>query len=557
MAGGKVSARQKMINMMYLVLLAMLAMNVSKEILDSFEILKLKLYNSAATAEENAGDLIKAMKAEIDEEVDNQGKRDNVGLKDSLDLVRGRTTALINELNAHVVEMETIAGKDETTGEIEKKDELEKNYQYWMGDNDVANGGRGNGKAFELRNNMDQYNAFLRKVYNDNVKDKERQLPERKLEDQVGKEGKTKSWEQYTFDGPVVANMAMLEALKVDVLEKQKELLTLLNERLGVAVFKADKVIALVAPEANIVPAGLEYRAKLFAVLSSDNIKPTFSSSMGAVKPDSSGSFGNLVIPASGGVIPKGKAEGVQAWTATVKVPKATGGTEDLQVSGKFTVRRPEIVVTSASIQILYRNCGNDVNIDVPALGDLYNPQVTAQGGSVTQSPQNKKLFRVVPTAGKCRVHVASNTNGRKIDIGDVDYTVIRPPKPAIRALMANGQPYNGSTFIPKRSGIFIQIEPDGDFRSALPRDARYGITGATVLAQLSLGPPQTVNQVGGASDAVGTRVKVALGRQVASANDGTTVFVRVEGVYRINFAGKQITENFSELERTIKFNVK
>mgnify|MGYP006268180859 CR=1 FL=1 len=557
MAGGKLSPRQKMINMMYLVLLALLAMNVSKEILDSFTILKAKLYNSAATAEQNANEFVSNMKDEIDEEVENQGKRDNIGLKDTLDRVKGQTMGVIKALNDHIVAMEEIAGVDPETGEVERKDELEKNYQYWMGENDVANGGRGNGAAFELRNQIDTYKAFIRTIYNANAKDESRKMKPEPLEDQVGKGGETKTWEKYTFDGPVVANMAMLEALKVDIFEKEKELLELLNERLGVATFKADKVVALVAPEANIVPAGLQYRAKLFAVLSSDNIKPQFSSSVGDVKPDSNGSVGVLTIPASGSVIPKGKAEGVQSWSATVKVPKATGGYEDLSVSGKFTVRRPEIVVTSASIQILYQNCGNDVNIDVPALGDLYNPVVSAQGGAVQQSPQNKKLFRVVPTGSRCRVNVASNTNGRKIDIGSVDYTVIKPPKPAIRALMANGRPYNGSTFIPKRSGIFVQVEPDADFRSALPRDARYGITGATVLAQLSLGPPQKVNQVGGLSDAVGNRLKVALGRQVASARDGTTVFVRVEGVYRINFAGKKIKENFSELERTIKFNVK
>src|SRR4051812_23304853 len=39
MAGGKLSPRQKMINMMYLVLTALLAMNVSKEILNSFALL--------------------------------------------------------------------------------------------------------------------------------------------------------------------------------------------------------------------------------------------------------------------------------------------------------------------------------------------------------------------------------------------------------------------------------------------------------------------------------------------------------------------------------------
>ena len=36
MAGGKMSARQKMVNLMYLVFIAMLAMNMSKEVLSAF-----------------------------------------------------------------------------------------------------------------------------------------------------------------------------------------------------------------------------------------------------------------------------------------------------------------------------------------------------------------------------------------------------------------------------------------------------------------------------------------------------------------------------------------
>ena len=39
MAGGKETPRQKMIGMMYLVLTALLALNVSKDILDAFAII--------------------------------------------------------------------------------------------------------------------------------------------------------------------------------------------------------------------------------------------------------------------------------------------------------------------------------------------------------------------------------------------------------------------------------------------------------------------------------------------------------------------------------------
>ena len=43
MAGGKMSARQKMINLMYLVFIAMLAMNMSKEVLSAFGFMNEKL----------------------------------------------------------------------------------------------------------------------------------------------------------------------------------------------------------------------------------------------------------------------------------------------------------------------------------------------------------------------------------------------------------------------------------------------------------------------------------------------------------------------------------
>jgi hypothetical protein len=45
MAGGKLSARQKMINLMYLVFIAMMAMQMSKEVLTALEIWRLNLPN--------------------------------------------------------------------------------------------------------------------------------------------------------------------------------------------------------------------------------------------------------------------------------------------------------------------------------------------------------------------------------------------------------------------------------------------------------------------------------------------------------------------------------
>ena len=169
MAGGKLSPRQKMINMMYLVLMALLALNVSKEILDAFENLRNKLNNSYVQASANATEFINSMKTEIDEEVKNQNKTTNVGLKDTLDLIANKSQGLVEILNSHITEMDKIAQLDPVTGEYQAKDQTETNYRYWMGPNDLANDRRGNGKASELREEMDKYFEFLTSIYNLNA----------------------------------------------------------------------------------------------------------------------------------------------------------------------------------------------------------------------------------------------------------------------------------------------------------------------------------------------------------------------------------------------------
>ena len=58
MAGGKMTPRQKMINMMYLVLLALLALNVSQEVLNAFHLVNNGLIHSnKSLAEKTSGDM--------------------------------------------------------------------------------------------------------------------------------------------------------------------------------------------------------------------------------------------------------------------------------------------------------------------------------------------------------------------------------------------------------------------------------------------------------------------------------------------------------------------
>ena len=113
MATGNTSNRQRMINMMYLVLLALLALNVSADVLDAFAELKQRLATSAEQADEMSADFAASMTAAIDNEVEKLDKTDNLGLKDTLTQVRSRTHELIQFIDRHATKLHAIAEWDE------------------------------------------------------------------------------------------------------------------------------------------------------------------------------------------------------------------------------------------------------------------------------------------------------------------------------------------------------------------------------------------------------------------------------------------------------------
>lgn len=557
MASGKLTPRQKMINMMYLVLMALLALNVSKEILDAFEIIKGGLSRSAALAAENSQNIMSAMKEKVAEEKIDR----NMGIPDTLNLINSKTAEIIGLINEYQAKMDEFADKDPATGELKRKDEMEANFQFWMGQGQAAtaNDGRGSGAAKELKDKINEYFAFLADMKRANYlrpEDKAK-VEAQTLPDEVeGQDGMSKSWELYHFDGPVVANMAILEHLKQDLYSEQKEALDVINERLGTVTFKIDKIIPINSPVSTIVPSGLQFETRLSVGISSSSIVAQYSSPNGSVQPQDDGTA-ILTIPASASAIPQGKNEGKQSYTATINVPKSTGGTESLSVTGEFTVRKPEVKITSATVQNLYRECANDVEIDVPALGNFYNPSVKVSSGSIQSSPRSKTTFRIIPTGSKCVVSVSNVLNGKTSLIDNVAYNVISPPRPALN-MRVNGQNTNGSVPIPKNSRIDVVVVPDPEFKAALPNDARYEISSIAVKAGLSLGPPTTVNNLNLSGQDATKPIPIRLGAQVAQAPSNTKVYIEIEDIYRKNFQNKLIRERlFSLSDKTLSIVVR
>lgn len=74
MAGGNLSPRQKMINLMYLVFIAMLALNMSKEVLSAFGLMNEKIESSNTKANTNNANIFAALELKASEHPDKFGE---------------------------------------------------------------------------------------------------------------------------------------------------------------------------------------------------------------------------------------------------------------------------------------------------------------------------------------------------------------------------------------------------------------------------------------------------------------------------------------------------
>jgi gliding motility-associated protein GldM len=555
MADAKASPRQKMINMMYLVLTALLALNVSKEVLQSFETLGISLRETAKIVTANNEDFAEQIKDAVLKEVEGGNKKnENLLLLTDSVLLESRDINKYLQGLLDTLKRPEFGNADPVTGSVEKKDETTSNQNLFLGIDDAANGGRGNGEAMRLKDRLDGYvawaNAFMANQLKDSTQFTPIALAPQDDPAITNPENKSKTWEYFTFhDVPLIANIALLEKFKSDINIIETRVLNVIKMRLSNITFKIDSLIAVDAPVSQIVPAGLQFETKLYVSMASSEVKPTFEGP--GIKTDASGNFAIMSVGAQGGFA-EGQNEKKQAYSATIKVPKADGSFAVLPVKGEFTVRKPEVVITSKSVQNLYRACGNKINIDVPALGDLYNPVISASGGGeVIPDAGNKKVFTIVPQGKECVVGVVSNTNGQNLKIDDVKYSVIPPPRPAIQ-LIANGKVYDGVSPIPPKSTLQMKIIPDKDFLEKLPADARYEMSMVTVKAQIGLGTPKTIVSQNGTGKDGRVGVSLPLGVSLQNAAPGTKIFVEIDKVFRINFKNQKVEESFGMTEKLV-----
>ena len=587
MAGGKETPRQKLIGMMYLVLLALLALQVGAEILVKFFELNQSLSSFTQDSQGKSEQLLSVITKKVSER--GNKKEEAAALKDANKLHKA-STSLISYVDSLKTAMITLTGgymEDGITPAGMKNTDAPG--MLFLGDN------KGTPLGKELESKFDAYIDETNTIYSHVLKAihayKEessisKENPVRKGEavwataykklmyatDSVitvapskdssgyrssyypsmtlnGKEDpnfmnnedqKKKSWLELAFDHtPQIACLAFLTEKQSKIAAYEGEILAQIKNSVGASDFKFDEVFAMALPNSNVVAAGMDYEAQMFITASSTSITPTMKFQGKEIAVDGNGR-GSVKFRASGGSYDKdGRVK--KTWKGEVTIPKPTGGGDTtFFLNQEYTVTKPVIQVQSGSVSALYKNCGNDLKILVPALGSSYKPVFGISGGGTARPGRNVGDVTIVPTGKKATITVSSGGS----TIGSETFQVRPIPKPEL-VILASGKEVKAANFKNGMScprSLNIKIKPEPTFAGFLPKDANYYVEEFEVLLAAGKRPLGKKEIKNSGKKNMSSTAKIA--DLASKAKEGMRLIIEVKTVSRKNFQNKKEAVN-------------
>lgn len=605
MAGGKETPRQKMIGMMYLVLTALLALQIKDTVLEKFVLIENGLeVSNAAFLDYNQQTLER-----IQSDVSNQGNKDgDLAVQKVAENVRSLTIELTNYLEELKIEVgKASAGGD--TSNIYERSTLKK---YEEPSNYLVN----KGNAEILKQKLDEYpgkvNALIDYLGKGGMSAEWMQSIAIDANDikfyENNAEAKGEDYAHFNFyKAPLASVLAQLTFYKNQIYSKESEALNKLRGLVGTAVTASssgvpdaasvqplassstssssegndtsndnvsntpstrpssggssgtasteikqedllqrqfagiDYAQATILSESNLVTAGLDFNAQAFLTLGNSSLEPEIKLNGNPVDVVNGRGVINFKTSAQPSEY---DANGLATKSFEVSITAAdgTGETITRTTRHEYQVAQPVIDVRSQAVEVLYLGCLNNLNINVPALGPAYQPSFRVTGGTYKAGSQKGQIL-VDPSQREVKIDVSSSG----LYIGSREFQAKAVPLPRLDA-RPNGQPYNANNGLDEKpTNIALFLAPDADFQERYPQDANFLVSkGSVTLAR----GKQTKRTIPIAS----TTARVDLSPIISLMQSGDRIVVYVEEIVRVNYDNKQIPIPF-RADATLNIN--
>ena len=391
MAGGNLTPRQKMINLMYLVFIAMLALNMSKEVLSAFGLMNEKFEAANEAAKLTNEQMMQALDTKAAE-----AKGEFAVAAETAHKVQAATKKFYDFIGT--LKAETLKHVEPENGKLpyesmDKGDNLDNSW--FIGDGYTK---RGN----EVMSAIETYKADMKnalgseKKYSAILNQVNKSFD---VSDVTTKDGLKDKFLNYHFKGfPAIASLAKLSAWQSDVKKAESDVISAALGKAAVQAASYSNYQAIVVLEKNAYFQGENVKGKVVLGRYDENTKPTSFQGPGKLE------NGQAVISLTAGGVGEQSINGQFTFLED-------GKTIPLKFEGKYVVvpRPNEATISADKMNVVYRGVVNPMTISFAGVSDN-NVTVSAPGLTKAGRPG---AYNMSPGAGR---EVVINVNGKLND---------------------------------------------------------------------------------------------------------------------------------------------
>ncbi len=411
----RISPRQKMINLMYVVLMAMLALNVSSDVLNGFSLVSEGLNKSTQNANQvNQG---------IYDEFEQQMKSNPAKVKqwyERAQYVRSISDSLYNlseELKTAIVRESD--GKDGDVENIKNREDLEASTQVMLAP--------GKGRGRELYDRINSYREQIIQMVTD---EKKRDIISSNLSTELPQKAQLlgKNWQEYMFENmPTAAAVTLLTKLQSDVRYAEGEVLHNLISNVDMKDVRVNLLEAYVIPNSQTVVQGGRFSAQIFMAAVDTTQRPTIY--VGGRQIKSEQGIYETICNQTGDFSLNGYIEMIDGSGETVR----------RDFTQKYTVVAPSATVSADIMNVLYAGYDNPMSVSVPGV-PRNQISCSMTGGSLTPKGDGHFIARPGTPGQDAVITVTAQHDGRSQEMGKFTFRVRKLPDPtAFIAYAAEG----------------------------------------------------------------------------------------------------------------------
>ena len=356
MAGGKLSPRQKMINLMYLVFIAMLAMNMSKQVLSAFGIMNEKLTEANVSADNKNGAAYASLATKASDQPENFS---------DLNTNAQKIQALSADFNAFIETMkEELTVGVEDTSDFESMDGTDAgNTFFFKGEEYSENGQAFVDKVESYRSKVADIlkNAQKKKEFNGIISNVKRRFD---TSEQETRDGAKQTWLKNRYEGfPLITTLTNLSQIQADIKKTESEMLSAMVQGQLESDVSMSNYTTILIPDAPATLKGANFKGKIVLGRYDASLKPSKVIING--KEITNIKDGGAILDFPAGDVGENEIKGefiFKEGDSLIRLP--------IQTKYAVVAKPNSAVISADKMNVVYRGVQNPITVSMPGVPD-------------------------------------------------------------------------------------------------------------------------------------------------------------------------------------------